>query len=380
MTTRFPLSTLLSHALVAFTIEFDNEFEHQMPHRTTNHGATTDSRYAPWLVSLAMWSNCMQFVSEEGVTVAELQRLARTGTNLDGMRRWRYIIIEPDPKEHQSKRPRPDAVIRPTRAGRKAQEIWRPLFGVIEERWQERFGTEEIAQLREALWVVVNQLELPDCLPILGYGLFSRGLQPGKDRFLATRTECTRRAPDGREDDGASHLPLPALLSKGLLAFAIEFERESNVSLAISANLLRVLDEHGVQVKDLPRLTGVSNEAISMAMGILQKQHLAVVEPDPASSRFKVIRLTPRGQEAQNVYRQLLASIGERWQERFGKGTISQLREKLEHLLSSPSAQLSPLFKGLEPYPNGWRASVRKPDTLPHYPMVLHRGGFPDGS
>jgi hypothetical protein len=29
---RLPLPTLLSHALVAFTIEFDNEFEHQVPH------------------------------------------------------------------------------------------------------------------------------------------------------------------------------------------------------------------------------------------------------------------------------------------------------------------------------------------------------------
>src|SRR5580658_808460 len=35
-----PLSALLSQALVAFTIEFDNEFEHQAPHRTTNHGLT----------------------------------------------------------------------------------------------------------------------------------------------------------------------------------------------------------------------------------------------------------------------------------------------------------------------------------------------------
>jgi hypothetical protein len=25
-------------------------------------------------------------------------------------------------------------------------------------------------------------------------------------------------------------------------------------------------------------------------------------------------------------------------------------------------------------------ASLRPADTLPHYPMVLHRGGFPDGS
>jgi hypothetical protein len=27
-----------------------------------------------------------------------------------------------------------------------------------------------------------------------------------------------------------------------------------------------------------------------------------------------------------------------------------------------------------------WRASVPNPETLPHYPMVLHRGGYPDGS
>jgi hypothetical protein len=52
-----PLPSLLSHALVAFTIEFDNEFEHQVPHRTTNHGSTPDSRHAPWLVSMVMWSS-----------------------------------------------------------------------------------------------------------------------------------------------------------------------------------------------------------------------------------------------------------------------------------------------------------------------------------
>jgi len=27
-----------------------------------------------------------------------------------------------------------------------------------------------------------------------------------------------------------------------------------------------------------------------------------------------------------------------------------------------------------------WRAAGRKPATLPHSPMMLHRGGFPDGS
>ena len=78
-----PLTALLSQALVAFTIEFDNEFERQMPHRTTNHGSS-DSRGAPWLVSLAMWENCMRFVPSEGVALGTLEDLARTPTNLPG--------------------------------------------------------------------------------------------------------------------------------------------------------------------------------------------------------------------------------------------------------------------------------------------------------
>jgi DNA-binding MarR family transcriptional regulator len=217
---------------------------------------------------------------------------------------------------------------------------------------------------------VVGQidLELPDCLPILGYGLFSSG----PDR--------QRRAPAGPEDSGGGCLPLPALLARLLLAFAIEFERESELSLAISANVLRVLDEKGVRVRDLPLLTGVSKEAVGMAVGVLQKKHIAEVGPDQTGSRTRLVRLTPNGREAQDAYRQLLIVMEERWQARFGKNVILNLRESLEALASEPPAQTSPLFRGLEPYPDGWRASVPKPNTLPHYPMVLHRGGFPDGS
>jgi hypothetical protein len=45
---RLPLSALLSQVLVALTIECDNEFERQMPHRTSNYGSTA-GRDAPWL-------------------------------------------------------------------------------------------------------------------------------------------------------------------------------------------------------------------------------------------------------------------------------------------------------------------------------------------
>ena len=47
-----PLPTLLSQALVAYTIEFDNEAEHRMPHRTTR--GTGPRLRGVWLVSMAM--------------------------------------------------------------------------------------------------------------------------------------------------------------------------------------------------------------------------------------------------------------------------------------------------------------------------------------
>jgi len=38
------------------------------------------------------------------------------------------------------------------------------------------------------------------------------------------------------------------------------------------------------------------------------------------------------------------------------------------------------LRSGTAPYPDGWRAKVARPATLPHYPVISPRGGFPYGS
>jgi hypothetical protein len=85
-TSLLPLPTLLSQALVAFTVEFDNEAEHQIPHKTTDRApASGGSRQELWLVSLVMYANCMQFIPEEGIRVIDLVRLARTKTNFPDM-------------------------------------------------------------------------------------------------------------------------------------------------------------------------------------------------------------------------------------------------------------------------------------------------------
>jgi DNA-binding MarR family transcriptional regulator len=298
-----PLPTLLSHALVAFTIEFDNEFEHRMPHRTTDHGVTPGSSHAPWLVSLAMWENCMRFVGKDGVRLSDLEALARTSTNLHGMQRWGYVVVEPD-----SGKRRRNWLIRGTPNGLRSQEIWRPLFAEIEERWNTRFGKETIALLRESLQKLITQIdtELPDCLPMLRYGLFSKALERKPGRTASPKKE--------------DHLALSALLSRVLFAFAIEFECFSDLSVAICANLLRILNEDGVRFQDLPRLSGVSKELIKTSIGFLAKQKYIALAPgeDKATKGAKLIRLTAKGNRAQEAYIRRVRDIEKNWQEKFG--------------------------------------------------------------
>ena len=362
-----PLSALLSQALVAFTIEFDNEAEHRLPHRTTSHGMSGpgDGDPKPWLVSLAMWENCMRYVTGEPITAGDLEARARTGTNLDGMRRWGYITIDGTARKVHNGRPGSGAVLRATAAGLRAREIWRPLTGLIEQRWDERFGADQLGHLRDPLTNMVGLLDpgLPDCLPILGAALLSAGPDP--------------RLPPRPDGTAPETMPLPALLSRVLLSFAVEYEREAGLSLAVAANVLRVLRTEGTRLRDLPALTGTSKESVRWALGILTRGDLAAEEPDPAASRGKVARLTPRGLDAQRRYRELVGEIERRWHDRFTPAVTAALRASLEPLAAG---QPPPLFGGLEPYPDNWRASVRRPDVLPHFPMVLHRGGYPDGS
>jgi methyltransferase (TIGR00027 family) len=369
-----PLPALLSQALVAFTIEFDNEAEHSLPHRTTDHGPGWSGDGA-WLVSLVMWENCMRYVTGEPLTVGDLLARARTGTNLDGMRRWGYVTIDGTARKIHKGKPGPDAVLRATAAGLRARQVWQPLAALVEQRWRDRFGAGQVSRLRDSLVVLVRQLDpgLPDCLPILPAGLLSQvpALPPQPDPADPA---------EPAEPAGPAGLPLPALLSRVLLSFALEYEPEAGQSLAAAATVLRVLGRDGTRLRDLPPLAGISKAAVGWALGVLTRTGLAAVEPDPAARRGQVARLTSAGQRAQRQYHQLTRAIEQRWRERFGDGAVTALRAALEPLATAPDGGYPPLFGGLKPYPDNWRATVPPLVTLPHYPMVLHRGGYPDGS
>lgn len=284
-----PLSVLLSQAWAAFTIEFDNDFEHRTPHRTTNHGST-GSGAAPWLVSMAMWTKFLRFIPDAGITVREFQRLAAL-TNKEMKlwltrisQWWGYVVIDKNGGQDPF-----NWLVRPTSGGQKALKVWRPLTGIIEKRWQERFGKTTLDELCESMQSPVRQFspELPDCLPILGYEMLSTGADPQQrdEGTSASASECT----------------LPVLLSKVLLAFAIQYERDSRLSLAISANVLRLAKEEGTRFRDLPRLSGVSKEAIAMAVKRLEERGFGVVQAETQGSRVKALVLTAKGRQARDI-------------------------------------------------------------------------------
>lgn len=409
-TSRIPLSALLSQVLVAFTIELDNEFARRMG----------ESGYPSGGLSWIIWSNLIRFIAE-GISARELDAKAmssdgRVKFELGCLERWRFVSLQPGLGDTRPIRTggkgkragqrenlregwgsgrsiRNEWIVRLTVKGQKAAEIWPILFSELEQRWQKRFGAEQIIRLRQRLEEIANQLdlELPQALPpewITSAIYPSRVTQATHDSSLLT------------------------LLSQVLLAFAIEFDLESKTPLSLCANVLRVLADGPVRLADLPRLTGGSPERT--AIGWQLKPYISVV-PDRKASRGKFVRLTPRGKQSEQAYHQLTPEIEKRWRKRFGDDAVSGLRESLRELFEGRAIQecakqseseISPMSQGLVP-PAGVARSgaaipalgrrkiasaaqqrvrdlvaqtemfVRDPaGTLPHYPLWDMNRGF----
>lgn len=393
------LSALLSQTLVAFTVEFDNEFEHRM--RQAGHAGAK--------LSLMVWSNLMRFLTSGDVSVRELAVRALAAedelkSGLGCLERWRFLNLRPAPgddrpipkREHRSghmlrdgwgsgRGIRSEWVLRLTEKGGKAVEIWPPLFSEIEQRWEARFGKHQVESLRQALESVLQQVDvdLPQALPV---------------GWNADHSPPKRSTPRSGGD------LLPALLSQLLLLFTIEFERESRVPLGLCANTLRVLGQIPVPLSEIPRLTGASPETSDIGW---QAKPFVAVEPDPKAKRGKVARLTPLGLRVQRKYHKLVREIEDRWRCRFGEQNIRSIRECLESLFAARSVEgRSVLGEGMVPAEGTVRAGelapalgrreaasaarqrmrdlvaqtemfVRDPaNALPHYPLWDINRGF----
>jgi DNA-binding MarR family transcriptional regulator len=369
MVPRTPLSVELSRLLLAFTIELDNEFERRM-------AATLPKR--PFRMSLVMWSNFLRFVGD-GIPVGELPAAAglpkpRVLSTLGGMERWRYVwVVPPSARKPpattrdgygSARGLRAEWVVRPTPAGLAAQGIWPVLLPEIESRWGARFGAREIAELREASRALDDE-RLPEYLPIVAP---SNGM-------------ATELAGDAPQPSAA--LPLSAVLARVLLAYTLAFERGAPLSLPLAENVVRVLGADPLDVRDIARAAAVSPEAVAMSLTALARRGLV--------DGRKAVRLTDAGRAARDASQETHVRVERDWRERHGTAVVERLRSATSGLLEQGDIDGRRLARGLEPYPDGWRAEPRyraRTDAmladplsgLPRHPMVLHRGGWPDGS
>ena len=358
---QLPLSTLLSQALVAHTIEVDDQFEQRMPHSATVKNGAGLGGGGPWLVSQVMWSNYLRHIGPVGTPVKELQLRASVSaailkSRLNHLSWWGYVTV--------------GDVVTLTTDGHKACEVFEPLPSFVEERWRSRFDVGVVDELRASLlpFVAGARPELPHYLPVVDY---STGM----------RTEVVLA--DASSQDDRSEPDLSTLLAKTLLLFTLEFESESLVSLPHLVDVMRVIDGDGVSIKELPMRSGVSKEGMDAAVKFLLKAGLLASDGKGARA---VLSLSTDGRTVHHRETQRLADVETSWEERHRAAVVARLRDALESILGHPS-----LTEGLTPHPDGWRRHKRYAKqtdmlladpraALPHHPMVLHRGGFPDGS
>ena len=108
-----------------------------------------------------------------------------------------------------------------------------------------------------------------------------------------------------------------------------------------------------------------------MSLGQLERQGLL--------EAGKALSLTERGLRARDEQSAIAAAVEGSW--------APEVAAAADALLADTQA----LGAGLRPHPEGWRAHppylaqttavLADPrGSLPHFPMVLHRGGYPDGS
>jgi hypothetical protein len=373
------LPAMLSQLLIAFTIEFDNEFERQMG----------EAGYPGARLSLIVWANLMRFVGE-GLSVSDLTAAALAPANrikaeLGCLERWGVITLVQDLAHRRAgwgtgRGIRADWIARLTSKGLTASNIWPPLALAIQQKWETRFGADEIKTLRNSLHEIVTQLdiELPEGLPA--------GLEKNEAKYPP---RVTRTPTD---------LPLPALLSQLLLAFRLEFERESPTSLALCANALRVLGDESIPAREIPVRTGASPE--TSGIGWQLKPYITIT-PGLARNQGQLVRLSPRGLIAQHKYYELTAEIEQRWNASFGAKQSDRLIAILRTLLDHRN-----LAEGLIPPKGTARAGEQTPalgrrdvgvaarqrlrdlvsqteafvrdpaGTLPHYPLWDMNRGF----
>jgi hypothetical protein len=292
------------------------------------------------LPSLPVWSNVLRPIGD-GIAMADLPAAARLSKRtvraaVGGAEKRGWVVTE-------------GKQVRLAPAGEAARQAWPSLDAAVAARWP-------LDGLYDALSALVRQLYLEWPHYPAGYGPADDSVTGGV--YTAGGGQIDSRVPTHADDwapvlraddDGSSvaGLPLSALLSQALVAFAADFEELWIGGLHHAATVLRLLPDEGAPIRDFPMLSKLPGNGKS----VLERHLYVQIVRDPNNSKVKVAVPTARGRNTRDEYPGTVERVEARWAPKYSEPVVTALRTELEAVV----ADLDP--------------------TLPHYVIgALHLG------
>jgi DNA-binding MarR family transcriptional regulator len=135
-------------------------------------------------------------------------------------------------------------------------------------------------------------------------------------------------------------VPMPGLLEAAAEAvfaeFRVELEKEGYGDVRPTHGcVFRFVHGDGMRLTEIAGLAGMTKQSVGEVVDDLSGLGYLERIPDPADKRAKLICLTDKGEQAQEVGYRLFGEIEARWAERFGAERVEGMRELLEEVVAS---------------------------------------------
>ncbi len=262
--------------------------------------------------SLDLWANLLRGVDEKGTSLSELPALVCLSKRAV---RFRITAATRNGWIEPLSRGRGDATVRLTPRGCEVAARWKSLQKAAENRWLEKVGVEYVSRLRSSMEAIVRLFSLEHPHYPAAYGAVDASITGGNG------TDWKAVPREG--GDTVSNLPLWALLSQALVAFATDYEKESPVALSLSTGVIKGIPVQGLSMHELDDRVGV---ATLIRHGFLRVS---------GNGGSKTVFLTAKGASVSEAYEERIRAVESAWRARFGDESVTSLRRTLEKMAAA---------------------------------------------
>lgn len=275
------------------------------------HAYTRQAAGFPGMPSLDLWANLLRVMDEVGTDEKVLpsilclsRRAVKTRLALAVRGGWAAEF-----------RDQGRTRVRLTARGSEAARRCPLLQEHAEKQRQTELGVNETARLRASLMRIVAAFPLEHPHYPASYGAADASFTGGNGKDWIPVKRMVGSA--------VTSLPLSALVSQAIVAFAIDYEKISPVAFSLSTEIIRQIPAEGRSLRELANSVGIS--------ALVRHGFLSVHGPRRKGIAF----LTSKGIAVRDGYDQRVETVERAWCDRFGNESVAALRRSLEEVTSA---------------------------------------------